>query len=167
MEDETMNRVMGWSMPVLLAVTLAGPALAASDKEFLSDALKGDNSEIALGDMAQKMGSTEQVRSFGQELSTDHATAKKQVTTLAAKLHVKTTEAVTPEAKQEMKKLQGLSGKQFDQEFARYMVEDHQKDIAKFKEKAAEGKSETAKLAEETVPVLEKHLKTAQSLSSH
>eukprot|EP01035_Chromulina_nebulosa_P014559 gene14559-19263_t len=55
---------------------LAGPALAQNDKAFLRDAIKGDNSEIALGKLAADKGASEGVKSFGMTLATDHAKAK-------------------------------------------------------------------------------------------
>jgi len=164
-----MNRtiektVIGAAAAMVLAI--GRPAWAKGDKAFITDAMKGDNSEIALGMLAEKMGSTEQVRNFGTVLKSDHSNAKKEVARLATKYDVKVTEDMTDEAKQEMQKLRALSGQGFDREFARYMVDDHKKDIADFKKKAAEGKSEVSMLAKETVPVLQKHLKIAEGLTA-
>lgn len=155
--------IAGCALASLILVT---PALAKSDKQFIRDAMKGDNSEIKLGELAQKMGSSEQVRNFGTMLASDHSNAKKEVGLLATKIDVKATDAMTDEAKQEMSKLKGLSGSAFDKEFTRYMVDDHEKDVAEFKEKANEGKGEVSTLAAQTVPVLTKHLETAQRLSA-
>jgi putative membrane protein len=152
-------------LSILLAAMLAGPALAESDKAFLSDALKGNNAEIALGRMAQEKGSTDAVRSFGAQLVADHSEAKTQATALAAKLRVQTTDQATPQAKQGMAALQALSGKEFDAAFLRAMIDEHRKEIAAVRDKAQEGKTETSKLAAQTLPVLEKHLKTAEELS--
>jgi putative membrane protein len=52
----------------------------------------------------------------------------------------------------------------FDKEFTRVMVEDHQKDIAEFKNEAANGHGPVQQLAAETLPTLEKHLQIAKSL---
>jgi putative membrane protein len=142
----------------------AVPASAKSDKEFIRDALRGDNSEITLGLLAQKMGSNEQVRNFGTVLVSDHSAAKNKLGLLATKFQVESTDAISDQAKQELQKLRGLSGKAFDHEFARYMVEDHEKDIAEFKQKAHESKGEVSTLAAHTVAVLKKHLETAQQL---
>ena len=65
-----------------------------------------------------------------------------------------------------MAKLQQLSGRDFDHEFIRVMVEDHQKDIAEFKKEAGEGHGPVEQLAAQTLPTLEKHLQMAQSLSA-
>jgi putative membrane protein len=58
-----------------------------------------------------------------------------------------------------------LSGNAFDKEFVRYMVKDHTKDIAMFQNEAKNGAGEASELAQKTVPVLQKHLETAQALA--
>ncbi len=58
----------------------------------------------------------------------------------------------------------GLNGSEFDREFARYMVQDHEKDISKFKNEASSGRGAVPQLAERTLPTLDKHLHMAESL---
>lgn len=71
---------------------------------------------------------------------------------------------MTPEAQQEMTKLQKLSGSEFDKEFARLMVKDHEKDIAEFKKEAASGKGSVQNFASQSLPTLEEHLRIAEAL---
>jgi putative membrane protein len=52
---------------------MAGPK---SDAVFLMDAMKGDNSEIKLGLLAQSRGGSAGVRNFGGMLVHDHRQAK-------------------------------------------------------------------------------------------
>jgi putative membrane protein len=150
---------------VAVACLLSNPAFAKGDKAFLGDALKGDNSEVALGQLAAKMGASEGVKTFGSTLATDHGMAKTEVATLATTMKVPVTDKIKPEARKELEKLNKLSGPAFDKEFASYMVKDHEKDIAEFKEKAAEGNTPVAMLAAKQLPTLQKHLEMAQSLS--
>jgi putative membrane protein len=153
------------SLTALLALALASPAWAKTDSEFLSDAIKGDNSEIALGNLALQMGSQSAVKSFGQTLVTDHTKAKADAVAVAAELGVTPPTDLTDEAKAELIKLKGLSGTSFDQEFANYMVKDHKKDISDFKDEAKSGGKTVSALAKKTIPALEKHLKIAESLA--
>ena len=69
-----------------------------------------------------------------------------------------------PEARAEYAKLQHLSGRAFDREVRRYMIDDHRKDISEFKEQAQSGDRRTAELARMQLPVLRKHLRIAESL---
>lgn len=156
-------------MAVGLAVVLAGAANAKSDgardHKFIKEAIKGNNAEIALGQLASEKGSSADVREFGQMLATDHGQGKKDASAVAEKLGVKTTDEMPGKAKKEMKKLQGLSGAAFDKEFAKYMVSDHKEDIAKYQKEADKGSGDAADLARKTLPTLRKHLETAQSLA--
>jgi putative membrane protein len=150
---------------VASAALIAGSAHAASDPAFLKKALEGDNSEMALGQMAAQHGSSQAVRDYGQMLHDDHAAAKVKALSVAQSHGVADTSEMAPEAKAEAKKLEGMTGRAFDQEFAKYMVGDHRKDIADFEKQARQGDRATADLARATLPDLRKHLKTAQQLA--
>jgi putative membrane protein len=145
---------------------LAGSALAGPDQSFLKKALQGDNSEAALGTMAEQHGASPAIRDFGRMLHDDHVAAKAKALPIAQQHGVPNTDEMAPEAKAEAKKLEALSGPAFDREFARYMVSDHTKDIADFEKETQHGDSATAALARETLPDLRKHLKTAQQLAA-
>jgi putative membrane protein len=155
--------ILAAALTVLCGTATA--AVAKSDKVFITDAIQGDISEVALGQLAAKMGASQGVRRFGSTLASDHGKAEKQALSVAKRLGVTPPKDMKDEAKTEMSKLQGLSGTAFDAEFAAYMVQDHQKDIADFEEQA-EGRGLTATLAKKSLPTLEKHLKIAQSLST-
>jgi putative membrane protein len=68
------------------------------------------------------------------------------------------------EQKQMYERLSKMSGAQFDKEFAQHMVDDHKQDIGKYQEEA-KSKGPLAAFAQETLPTLQKHLQTAESLS--
>ena len=152
---------------ILLSIALvAAPAIsmAASSNDFLDTAIKGDNSEIKLGQLAEKQGGSAQVRKFGKTLVTDHTKAKSEAAKTAKAMGVDVTDDVMPEAQQEYDKLAKLSGGEFDAEFSHYMVEDHQKDIDDFQKEAQAGDAKVSPLAKKQLPTLRKHLKIAQSL---
>ena len=67
-----------------------------------------------------------------------------------------------PEAKKEFDRLSKLTGKD-DKAFVTPMVADHKKDISEF-EVQAKGSDDVATFAKATLPTLQKHLRTAQSL---
>jgi putative membrane protein len=141
------------------------PTETATPDSHAAHAMKGDNSEVKLGKLAAKQGGSAGVREFGDMLVADHGKAKVKVAALARGMNVPTTEETKAEADAEYAKLQGLSGDAFDKEFVAYMVEDHKKDIAKFKDEAnSDDPAPVTRLAADTVPELEKHLSKAQSL---
>lgn len=63
-------------------------------------------------------------------------------------------------------KLSKAKAENFDRDFAKQMVDDHQKDIKKFKHIADKGdNAELKQFASQTVPVLEEHLAMARDLT--
>jgi putative membrane protein len=138
---------------MLLALGLLGACAAhARTDEFLTNAIKGDNSEARLGRLAAERGAS--------------SAARKEAVQVARRHHVTPPTAMMDEAQKEYRKLQGLRGRDFDREFARYMVDDHKKDIAEFEKEVRSGDpADVRALARKTLPVLRKHLKTAESLT--
>lgn len=143
----------------------AMPAFAASPSDFVTEAIKGDNSEIMLGKYAAEHGASVAVKQYGRTLAADHLKAKRQMASVARKVGVTPPSGATLEADAERVKLIALSGNDFDQEFAQYMVKDHQSDIAKFKDEAAAKDGDVSAMAEKQLPTLEKHLEMAKSLT--
>jgi putative membrane protein len=141
----------------------ATTTVSAADQAFLTDAMKGDNSEVALGKLAQQKGAAQGVKDLGTMLVTDHGAHEATLATLAGQTGVATTDDLKDEAKTEETKLNGLSGAAFDKEFVRATVEDHKKDIAAY-EKEAKGTGPVATMAQQTLPTLKKHLETAEKL---
>jgi putative membrane protein len=149
------------------ATVTPGP-VAATDShaaQFLGDAIKGDNSEIKLGQLAAEKGSSDAVKTFGQMLVTDHGKAKDEAGKIATAMNVPIPTETKPEADAEYAKLQGMTGAAFDKEFASFMVDDHKKAIAMFEQEAASSDpAQVTALATKTLPTLKAHLAKAQSL---
>jgi putative membrane protein len=145
----------------------AGMAHKASkaDQHFLTEAMQGDMAEVEMGKLAQQNGQSEDVKQFGQMLQTDHGQHLQQAQQMAQQMGV--TPPTAPSAKQKAMhdKLAKEQGAKFDKAFAKAMVKDHKEDIAKY-QKEAKSKGPLAQFAEQTVPVLQKHLQTAQSIES-
>ena len=154
------------STKVLLAFALIlasiHSASAKPNQAFLTDAIQGNLAEISMGQLAQKNGGSDGVRSFGQMLVQDHSAANEKAKSLAQAQGVTLPTAPKPEAKTEFDRLSKLNGDNFD---IKDMVADHKKDIAEF-EAQAKGGDEVASFAKDTLPTLQKHLQTAQSLAS-
>jgi putative membrane protein len=136
-----------------------------ADEKFLKEAIQGDLAEVNMGKLAQQNGQSEDVKQFGQMLSSDHGQHLQQAQQMAQQMGV--TPPTAPSAKQKAMhdKLAKEQGAKFDKAFAKAMVKDHKEDIAKY-QKEAKSKGPLAQFAEQTVPVLQKHLQTAQSIES-
>src|SRR6185295_13740071 len=150
---------------VLILAGSSTQALAKSDPAFLTEAIQINLAEISVGDLAQKNGGSDDVKSFGKMLVDDHSASNTKATSLAQSNGL--TPPTEPKAadKQKHDELAKLSGADFDREFAKAMVKGHEEAISKF-EAASKGDDDIAKFAQGTLPTLQKHLKTAQTLQS-
>ena len=72
-----MNRIiLSLGTVTLMAISIA--SASAKDKlseAFLKKAIEGNFAEVSMGDLAQKNGQSDGVKSYGKMLSTDHAAA--------------------------------------------------------------------------------------------
>ena len=137
--------------------------LSDADKSFLEEAIKGDIGEVQIGQLAADKGQSDAAKSFGQTLATDHGIHRGQLLALAQRAGMTQPTQSSPEAAKNYAQLQAASPKQFDAVFKGMMVEDHEKDIAKYQKHAA-GTGPLADMAKTTVPVLQKHLELAKAL---
>lgn len=153
------------SSDVNASTSMNPSANGAVDAAFVTDGIKGDTAEVAIGQLASSKGSTDAVKDFGNMLVTDHGAHKQKLIDLAnsASIPVPTEPAEAGHAN--LLKLQGLSGAAFDKTFASMLVDSHHKGIAKNEQQAKSGDPKTAAIAVATLPVLKKHLAMAESLA--
>ena len=152
------------SLAVVAAWTPSALAADKTTEQFITEAIQGDNAEIAMGQLAQEKGASDQVKAFGKTLVDDHGKAKQDVLVLAKQMNVSAEPPPKPDAQAMHDKLSGLSGADFDKQFAAAMVDDHKKDIAAYEDQARSNQGPASALAAKQLPVLQQHLKTAQSL---
>ena len=142
-----------------------GAEATTIDAAFVTDAIKGDTAEIAIGKLAASKGASKGVRDFGNMLATDHGAHKQKLIDLANSGGIPVPEEPAAAGKANLDKLQGLSGTEFDKTFVQMMIDSHHKGIAKYDAQAKSGDAKSAELARETVPVLKKHLGIAEGLA--
>ena len=68
---------------VLILAGSSTQALAKSDTAFLTEAVQINLAEISVGDLAQKNGGSDDVKSFGKMLVDDHTASNTRATSLA------------------------------------------------------------------------------------
>ena len=154
---------IGLSASAALAETQVTKASRA-DETFIKEAMEGDLAEVNMGKLAQEKAQTEGVKDFGKMLEQDHSAHSQKVQSKAQELGVNPPQEPNTTQKSMYDRLSKLPGGQFDNQFVKAMVTDHKEDIAKY-EKEAKSKSPLADFAKETLPTLEHHLKTAESLA--
>lgn len=138
-----------------------------ADQQFMKQAAIGNAAEIQLGQMAQGKASNPKVKSFGERLVKDHSQADDQLKGIAQDQHVGLPTELDPPHKAIKSALSKKAGSEFDKDYIRIMVQEHQKTIAKFKHEIATTHDPTLKqFAQGTLPVLQSHLSEAQQIQS-
>jgi putative membrane protein len=159
----SMKLMLGASLAVAL---LWGSPSFAQDKasqKFIKEAIEGNLAEVQMGQLAQKNGQSEGVRSFGQMLEKDHGDANQKAAAVANSLGVTPPTEPSSKQKKDYERMSKLTGAKFDEQFVKDMVADHKKDIREF-EKESKKNDAGGSFAKEILPTLQKHLDTAQSL---
>src|SRR5438094_9266455 len=62
-----------------------GSSVSAKDKIFMKKAAKGGMMEVAMGKMAEQNAQSEDVKSFGKRMVTDHSKANDELKSIASK----------------------------------------------------------------------------------
>ena len=145
-----------------------GMAAGKPDKgaqTFIIKAVQGNLAEVSMGQLAQQQSQSPEVRSYGQQLVTDHTAAGKTATAAASQLGVIPPSEPSKKQLSDHHKLMKMSGAAFDRAFVQHMAIDHRKEIAEHKRAAKMKNDVAAGYAAQALPALEKHLEIAQSLS--
>src|SRR5689334_8836047 len=97
---------------LMAALVFSFPAMAqdAAGKKFLTEAIQGNLAEVEMGKLAQKNGSAEGVKSFGQMLEKDHAAANEKATAAAKASGVTPPNAPTAKQKADYDKMAKMTG---------------------------------------------------------
>jgi len=126
--------------------------------------------DIETGQIAVKKGSNKEVRDFGAMLARDHKMVRQQGRDLAKKLNVTPTPpkdfAMAKDHEAAVKKLNGLSGKEFDKAFLQHEVDFHKAviDAVTTTLLPALQNQEVKDLVTKVAPAFGAHMQAAQSL---
>jgi len=136
-----------------------------SDKAFLKKAEDGDIKERNIGRMVLEKSQNKDVRDYAQMLVDDHTKDLKKLVDLMEQKGMPQPKNL-PEVKHEaLDRMNSLSGAAMDREFVNMMVQDHQKDVADFRnEQNSTQDADVKHYVTDTLPVLENHLQKAQQL---
>jgi putative membrane protein len=140
-------------------------AISESDRQFLIEAEHANIKERNLGRVALEKSQNGAVRDYAQMLIDDHNAALRDLVDLMQNKGMRQPDSL-PEVKHEaLERLDDVFGSEFDRHFIRLMVEEHQKAVAKFRNrKALAMDGDVREYASRVLPALEKHLKRAEEL---
>lgn len=132
---------------------------AKNSSSFTTAAAQGGTAEVKLGNLALAKAQSADVKQFAEQMVADHTKANNDLKEVAAKKSVALPTDISDEQKSTMDKLAKLSGADFDKEYVKAMIEDHEKDVKEFRTQSESGTDADIKaFAARTLPTLESHL---------
>jgi putative membrane protein len=130
-----------------------GSSLSTKDKTFMKKATKGGMMEVAMGQIAEQKAQSDDVKSFGKRMVTDHSKANDELKSIASKKGVQ-----LPSKEHTGKWIS-------DKAYMDMMVKDHEKDLAEFQEQANSGSDpDLKKFADDTAKMVQEHLDLAKEI---
>jgi putative membrane protein len=150
----------------LIAQANAAPKKAMTDQQFVDFAGQTDMVEVNLGKLAQDASSSQSVKDYGQMLISDHTANFGQLNAAAQQVSLTVPTAIGAEQnKTLLDPLEKLKGASFDKHYLHEMIAGHTKAVEVFKMEAKEAQNPVIKsYAEQSIPVIEKHLADAKKL---
>jgi putative membrane protein len=138
----------------------------SSDKKFVKKAMAGGEAEVTLGKMAAEKASSPDVKEFGQKMVDDHGKLNDQMKPIASQMGISEPTSLPHKDQALQKKLEGLSGADFDKAYMSAMVKDHRKDLSEFQQEASSGKDPQVKdAAQQGAQVIQQHLELAEQVA--
>jgi len=146
----------------------AQKAAPMSDQKFVDFAAQTDMVEANLGELAQNVANSRAVKDYGQMLTADHTSDYQQLQHVAQQAGLMVPTAIDAEHNKSMiGPMHALKGAAFDKRFSHDMVAGHTEAIAIYKKEADDAQNAGLKqYAQNTLPVLEKHLDNAKALET-
>jgi len=133
------------------------------DNEFVQKAASGGMHEVALGKIATIKGGSAAVRSFGERMMKDHGKSNEELKTAAMAANITVPESMNEKHQKEVEAFKDYKGGDFDREYMKHMIADHEHDIALFMRASKEAKNPAIRdFATKTLPVIKDHLKEAK-----
>lgn len=114
--------------------TTNGASMA--DQAFVSSIFESDAAQEQLGQLAQQKSQSEDVKQLAQRMADNRAKLDDQLKPLGDKLDVHKPSKPTKKLRQEIAKLETLSGPQFDEEYIRTVAKGNEKDVKDFNSEA-------------------------------
>ena len=173
-----MNRTYRWGFALALlpiaacssntpapmaATPPAPPPVAQVDQTFLANATQGGMAEVQAAQLALTKARSPRVKAFANEMIADHTPVNQQIMQLTQQKGLTPPTTVNDMQQQQMTQLQGETGVRFDRDYMHDQVVDHEMMVKLFQDEVANGQDADIKtLAQNTIPVLQKHLMQAR-----
>jgi putative membrane protein len=145
----------------------AGMIVDSGDHDFLMKAALLDRSQIEMARLAGQKSGNREVNDYARMLATDHSRNFEKVSALLQEADMNPPQLLSPDMRESLDKLWGLSGSEFDREYVNMTVDDHRMALAAFRRLSGTAGNSGVKIyANETLATLQDHLRKGQEIQS-
>ncbi len=143
-----------------------GNSPSMADQAFVKSVMESDAAEVQLGQLATTKSQSDDVKKFGESMVENRKRLDDQLKPIAKELGVSEPKGPSKKDKQLIASLEGMSGTQFDEEYIRAVMKDHQKDVKDFQSAAQTAQDPNVQQTARTdAPVLEQHLHAIEQIA--
>ncbi|HLN19521.1 MAG TPA: DUF4142 domain-containing protein [Bacteroidales bacterium] len=136
-----------------------------SVEDFIKEAASGGLMEVELGRYAQQNALNPRVKNFGAMMVRDHQKANDELKSIVTGKNMTIPSAMENNHMNKVEEIQKETGADFDRKYMDEMVDDHDKDVKKFRRQAENGKDPEIKaFAAKTLEVLVIHQDSAKNI---
>lgn len=139
--------------------------LSVSDKALIRKFANGNEAEVEMAKLAMTNADSQEVKDFAQKMIDDHGKANDQLKEIATAHGVGDKPQLDQSNKAAYEKMKQLKGKNFDSAYINHAVADHEADVKEYTKAKKDIKDEKLMAyANDTLPIIEGHLKMAKEL---
>jgi putative membrane protein len=133
--------------------------------DLVKEAAIGGMAEVELGRYVEQNAVNPRVKNFGSMMVRDHTKANEELKSIASQKNIQLPASMDDQHMNNVNELKKKQGAELDKDYMRDMVDDHEKDVDKFRKQSENGKdSEIKAFAAKTLPVLQMHLDSAKTI---
>jgi putative membrane protein len=157
--DRPANNPWGIRAPV------SRTADATADSALVREAIAGNLLEIRLGELAKDRAEDSAVEDFAEKMVEDHGSMQRKWVVLARTSRLPAESELGPAEEATVRRLESLSGGEFDRAYMTNMVQNHERDVAMLQRAQQSAQSsQVRQLAANGLPTVQEHLATAREL---
>lgn len=154
-----------FSLALTVVVANADDKKKPMDNDFVDKVSSSGRVEVELAKIAMTRATHEEVRKFAAKLAEDHSKANNDLLIVVSDERIPIPEQPLPEHVKHLQHFAGNQVKDFDKEYMKMMVENHEKSVELFTKASKECKNEKVKkFAEKTLPTIKEHLTMAKKI---
>jgi putative membrane protein len=154
------------TMPATSTAATDNSVQTYADQSFIKKTMEDNVAQEQMGQLAAQKSQSDDVKQFGEKMAQIHEQLTTQLMPVAKKLGVGEPKQPSKKDRQEIEKMQALSGPDFDTAFIRAMMKDQQDDLKGFQNEAQAAQDPAVQqLAKMDEPVLSQHLEILQKIA--